>query len=182
MHPRCCRSPAGNIGVHYTTSCYTQFSAPEDGRDHRPKHVELIGIINKPLLLHLVGVYIIYVNDVRSNKYQYFACVLVPLVISHTNVTINGHQTSEIGLSLTSRNIHFLSDGCWVNAFEICHVIKMVFIVELTFHWNGLHPFSVSSSGSTLSTTTLSVFCVGTFSVCYLLYKKTLMMTEGRNM
>jgi len=46
--------------VHYTTSCNTQSSAPEDGRDHRPKRVELIGIINKPLLLHLVGVYIIY--------------------------------------------------------------------------------------------------------------------------
>ena len=46
--------------VHYTTSCNTQSGAPEDGRDHRPKHVELIGIINKPLLLHLVGVYIIY--------------------------------------------------------------------------------------------------------------------------
>ena len=45
--------------VHYTTSCNTQSSAPEDGRDHRPKHVELIGIINKPLLLHVVGVYII---------------------------------------------------------------------------------------------------------------------------
>ena len=45
--------------MHYTTSCNTQSSAPEDGRDHRPKHVELIGIINKPLLLHLV--YIIYV-------------------------------------------------------------------------------------------------------------------------
>ena len=34
---------------------YTQSSAPEDGRNHRPKHVELIGLINKPLLLHLVG-------------------------------------------------------------------------------------------------------------------------------
>jgi len=45
--------------VHYTTSCNTQSSAPEDGRDQHPKHVELIGIINKPLLLHLVGVYII---------------------------------------------------------------------------------------------------------------------------
>ena len=52
--------------VHYTT----QSSALEDGRDHRPKHVELIGIINKQLLLHLVGVYIIYANDARSNKYQ----------------------------------------------------------------------------------------------------------------
>ena len=80
MHPR--MLPAGSLEaplpgyrpatsrVHYTTSCNTQSSAPEDGRDHRPKHVELIGIINKPLLLHLVGVYIIYINDARSNKYQ----------------------------------------------------------------------------------------------------------------
>jgi hypothetical protein len=58
------------LRVYNTTSCNTQSSAPEDGRDHRPKHVELIGIINKPLLLHLVGVYIIYINDARSNKYQ----------------------------------------------------------------------------------------------------------------
>ena len=41
--------------VHYTTSCNTQSSAPEDGQNNCPKHVELIGIINKPLLLHLVG-------------------------------------------------------------------------------------------------------------------------------
>ena len=46
--------------VHYTSSCNTLSSAPEDGRDQRPKHVKLIGIINKPLLLHLVSVYIIY--------------------------------------------------------------------------------------------------------------------------
>ena len=40
--------------LHYTTSCNTQSSAPEDGQNNCPKHVELIGIINKPLLLHLV--------------------------------------------------------------------------------------------------------------------------------
>ena len=56
--------------AHYTTSCYTHSSAPEDGWDQRPKHDELIGIINKPLLLHLFGVYIIYINDARSNQYQ----------------------------------------------------------------------------------------------------------------
>ena len=33
----------------------TQSNAPGDGRDERPKHVELTGIINKSLLLHLVG-------------------------------------------------------------------------------------------------------------------------------
>ena len=54
----------------FTTSCNTQSSALEDERDYSPKHVELIGIINKTLLLHLVGVYIIYINDARSNKYQ----------------------------------------------------------------------------------------------------------------
>ena len=47
--------------VHYTTSCNTQSSATEDEWDHRPKHVELIGIINKPLLLHLLDVYIVWV-------------------------------------------------------------------------------------------------------------------------
>jgi len=41
--------------MHYTTSCNTQSSAPEDGRDHRPKLVELTRIINKSLCLHLVG-------------------------------------------------------------------------------------------------------------------------------
>jgi len=58
--------------VLYTTGCNTQSSVPEDGRDQRPKHVELIGIINKQLFLHLVGVHIIYINDARSNKYQIY--------------------------------------------------------------------------------------------------------------
>ena len=40
--------------VHYTTSRNTQSSAPEDGQNNYLKHVELTGIINKPLLLHLV--------------------------------------------------------------------------------------------------------------------------------
>ena len=56
--------------VHYTTNCNTQSSAPEDGQNNFPKHVELTGIINNPLLLHLVVVYIIYINDARSSKYQ----------------------------------------------------------------------------------------------------------------
>ena len=37
------------------TSCNTQSSAHEDGKNNCPKYVELIGIINKPLLLNLVG-------------------------------------------------------------------------------------------------------------------------------
>ena len=75
MHPRCCRPvawkrrnstsklSAGNIGVHYTTSCNTQSSPPDC-----PKHVELIGIINKPLLLHLFGcLYYLYCTLILRN-------------------------------------------------------------------------------------------------------------------
>ena len=47
------RQPATSW-VHYTTSCNTKSSAPEDAQNNCPKHVELIGI-NKPLLLHLFG-------------------------------------------------------------------------------------------------------------------------------
>ena len=50
--------------------CNTQSSAPEDGQNNCPKHVELTGIINKPLLLHLLGFYIIYMNNGQSSKYQ----------------------------------------------------------------------------------------------------------------
>jgi len=57
------------VGALYR-KCNTQSSAPEDGQNNCPKHIELIGIIDKPLLLHLVGVDIIYINDARSNKYQ----------------------------------------------------------------------------------------------------------------
>ena len=31
----------------------TQSSSPEDEQNNRPKHVELTGIINNPLLLHI---------------------------------------------------------------------------------------------------------------------------------
>ena len=47
--------PAGNIVGAFTTSSNTQSSALEDGQNNCPKHVDLTGIINKPLLLHLVG-------------------------------------------------------------------------------------------------------------------------------
>ena len=65
MHQRCCCRPIAwklrfqAIGRQHRRciipQAVTQSSAPEDGGDHRPKHVELILIINKLLLLHLVG-------------------------------------------------------------------------------------------------------------------------------
>ena len=49
----------------------TQSSAPEDGQNNCPKHVELTAIINKPLLLHLVGCLHYCISDARSNKHHY---------------------------------------------------------------------------------------------------------------
>ena len=80
-HPRCCRPVAAgrqHLCVHYTTNCNTQSSTPEDGRDQRPKHVELLGIINKPLLLNLVAFYIIYA---LLNTFSPFSIALNILVI-----------------------------------------------------------------------------------------------------
>ena len=71
MHPRCCWPETS--WVHYTTSCNTQSSAPEDVQNKCSKHVELTGIINKPLLLHLVGcLYYLYlwwtVKQISDNE------------------------------------------------------------------------------------------------------------------
>jgi len=72
--------------VHYTTSCNTQSSASEDGRNYRPKHVELIGIINKPLLCIWLVVYIIYIKDVRSTKHQIIFVSVLKYEPSHYDV------------------------------------------------------------------------------------------------
>jgi hypothetical protein len=56
--------------VHYTTSCNTQSSAPEDGQNNCPKHVLLTGIINKRLLLHLVGC-VYYICQFVCNSQNY---------------------------------------------------------------------------------------------------------------
>jgi len=59
--------------VHYTTSCNTQSSAPEDGQNNCRKHVELTWIINRPLFLHLfVCLYYFYqwctVKQISNNE------------------------------------------------------------------------------------------------------------------
>jgi len=55
------------------TITHRQSSAPEDGQNNCPKHAELTGIINKALLLHLVGcLYYLYqwftVKQISDNE------------------------------------------------------------------------------------------------------------------
>ena len=54
--------PPATPWMHYTTSCNTQSSAPEDWQNNCTKHVELTGIINKPLLFIQLFVYILYIS------------------------------------------------------------------------------------------------------------------------
>ena len=56
-----------NIVGENTTSCNTQSRSSGDGQNNFPKYVELIGIINKPLLLHLVGC-LYYLYQLRTVK------------------------------------------------------------------------------------------------------------------
>jgi hypothetical protein len=66
--------------MHYTTCCKTQSVDPVDGQNNCPKHVELIGIINKLLLLRLVGClyylykirYIYHQSAITIYKTKYF--------------------------------------------------------------------------------------------------------------
>ena len=68
--------------MHYTTSCNTQSSAPEDGKNNCPKRVALTGIINKPSLLHLGGcLYYLWVEDV---------CIIETLFFSSSSPDIVG--------------------------------------------------------------------------------------------
>jgi len=55
-HRRCCLQTTSSV-------LYTQSIAPEDGRNYRPKHVELMEIVNKFLFLHLVGCLHYCIND-----------------------------------------------------------------------------------------------------------------------
>jgi len=54
--------PAGSMVGALYQKLYTQSSAPEARRNYRPKHVEMIEIINKLLLLHLVGCLYYYIG------------------------------------------------------------------------------------------------------------------------
>jgi hypothetical protein len=64
--------------VCYTKSCNTKSSVREGGQNNCPKHVELTGIINKPLLLHLVG----------CLYYLYFIIFFLDL-LNNLNLTLN---------------------------------------------------------------------------------------------
>ena len=85
--------------MHYTTSCNTQSSGPEDGQNNFPKHVELTGIINKPLSFPLVAcLYYLYFiiflrlakqSQLNENISLLFVSVRVKVRVN-VNVNVSG--------------------------------------------------------------------------------------------
>jgi len=63
-------SPYNNINNQLDATITTQSSAPEDGRNYRPKHVELMEITNELLLLHLVGCLYYFITHAQSHRHQ----------------------------------------------------------------------------------------------------------------
>ena len=111
--------------MHYTTSCNTQSSAPEDGRSNCPKDVELTGIINNPLLLHLVGcLYYLYqwctVKQIWDNEiYLWLTCTLL-LQEGQTDqawAPFRSNALSEIGEFWIERYFHVVLSGHFVGNF-----------------------------------------------------------------
>ena len=68
--------PAGSIVRALYHKLQTQSSAPEDGRNYRPKHVELIEIIIKLLLLHLVACLYYCTKELLFQLQEYFSAAV----------------------------------------------------------------------------------------------------------
>jgi hypothetical protein len=67
---RCLGTVTGQQHRRYIIPQAVNTVIPEDGQNYRPKHVGLIGIINKPLLLHLVNCLYYCIGDARSYKHH----------------------------------------------------------------------------------------------------------------
>ena len=121
-----CMLPAGGrpaaSSVHYTTSCNTQSSAPEDGKNNCLKHVELTGIINKPLLLHLVGcLYYLYqwwtVKQISDNE--------IYLLINYIKIV----------LWRVAKRLSYIEDAQCLKVklfvLHCCHVTRITLLCQL---------------------------------------------------
>ena len=108
--------------MHYTTSCNTQSSAPEDGQNNCPKHVELTGIINKTVLLHLVGClyYLKFCSFVTQNLILEFVLIRLyrtkqtgPCKSFSSNTDLKNIQKTNkylVGISSFDRTDQLLKD------------------------------------------------------------------------
>ena len=147
MHTRCCRPVTS--WVHYTTSCNTQSNAPKDVRNHRPKHVELIGISNKLFLLHLVRcLYYLY-------QWQTVKQILnLQLVFSVTNTRQQTVWFSEFGFH---GSVHHVDCSKW-NQRDAVQQVFYCTLVGCTYFGCRRHPSSGAQYVQSRSIVTMCVW------------------------
>ena len=73
--------------------CNTQCSVPEDGQNNCPKHVELIGIINKPLFFQLY-VCLCYLYEVAISIVSQIYCCTGYIISIQAQITEIMHLIS----------------------------------------------------------------------------------------
>ena len=109
--------------LHYTTSCNTQSGAPEDGWNPGPKHVELIGSINNPLLLHLFGcLYYIKCKICETSHYVIFYICFV-LHLGEPNIFFSNIFSSIINIwliKILEYRLHTLYQSASLNLSATC--------------------------------------------------------------
>ena len=125
-----------------------------DGRNYRPKHVELIGIINKPLLLHLVGCLYYCISDTRSYKNQIYTIAIWNLSLCNSHKP--GYLYFVIIVVTEQNRIRFvwgcrscLSSDC----ICVCVCVYVYVYVLLT-----LHPCIISQISPTRYTVLFNIF------------------------
>ena len=117
------------------TSCNTQSSAPEDGQNNCPKHVELTGIINKSLLSHLVGcLYYLYqwctVKQVSDNEI-YLLIKYIKRVLWRVAKRLSYIEDARcLKLIITIRIIYCKCVLCVV----LCRILVFVLLVIRVLH------------------------------------------------
>jgi len=114
--------------VHYTTSCNTQSSAPEYGQNNCPKHFEITGIINKPLLLHLLGcLYYLYqwctVKQISGNEI-YFLIKYIKIFLWGVAKRLSYIQDARC-LKVEKSIKSFVSSVCFQHRY-----VEIVFLVH----------------------------------------------------
>ena len=76
------RLPAGNIVFALYHKLNTQSSAPGDGQNNCPKHVELIGIINKTVIVASNWLSIIFISTMSFVKLKLALLFVVSYSVS----------------------------------------------------------------------------------------------------
>ena len=100
-------SPAGNIAGALYHKLWIPSSAPEDGRNYRPKHVELIEIINNKIIIIIVSIWLfilLYQRGTVTQTSKIFLSAFVGWLVNWKNMHgVSYVQSQDNGVTKLGR-------------------------------------------------------------------------------